>query len=143
MSAEVEGGNKACCASCGIAEVDDVKLKDCSACKLVRYCGIKCQRDHRSQHKKECKKRAAELHDEILFKQPESNHMGDCPICCLPLSIDPQKSVLKGCCCKVICDGCSHANTKRELEGSLEQQCPFTKSGRRIRKESDEESGGE
>ena len=27
-----------CCASCGIAEVDDIKLKDCDACKLIRYC---------------------------------------------------------------------------------------------------------
>jgi len=26
-------------------------------------------------------KRAAELRDEILFKQPESSHRGDCPIC--------------------------------------------------------------
>eukprot|EP00984_Skeletonema_dohrnii_P035791 scaffold35973_cov122-Skeletonema_dohrnii-CCMP3373.AAC.2 len=33
------------------------------------------------QHKKECKKRAAEFRDELLFKQPESCHEGDCPIC--------------------------------------------------------------
>ena len=31
------------CASCGIAEVDDIKLKDCSACDLVRYCSDDCQ----------------------------------------------------------------------------------------------------
>ena len=57
-----------CCASCGVAESDDVKLKKCNGCYLVRYCGIKCQRDHWRQHKKECKKRAAELHEELLFK---------------------------------------------------------------------------
>eukprot|EP00985_Skeletonema_marinoi_P030779 scaffold33857_cov73-Skeletonema_marinoi.AAC.1 len=114
-----------CCAACGIAEVDDVKLKDCTACYLVRYCGVKCQRDHRPQHKKECKKRAAELRDELLFKQPESSHFGDCPICCLPLPLDPTKSFLMACCCKLICDGCEYANQMREMEDKLEKKCPF------------------
>eukprot|EP00984_Skeletonema_dohrnii_P007364 scaffold2671_cov81-Skeletonema_dohrnii-CCMP3373.AAC.4 len=68
------------CAACGIAGGDDIKLKKCTACKSVRYCGVKCQKEHRPQHKKECKKRAAELRDEILFKQPESSDLGDCPI---------------------------------------------------------------
>ncbi|KAK1741605.1 zf-MYND and TPR domain-containing protein [Skeletonema marinoi] len=67
-----------CCASCGVAEGDDIKLKNCTACHLVKYCGVKCQKEHRPQHKRECKKRAAELHDEILFKQPENSHLGDC-----------------------------------------------------------------
>ena len=96
-----------CCAYCGIAGVDDVKLKKCIACYLVKYCSIKCQREHRSQHKKECKKRAAELRDEILFKQPESSHHGDCPICFLPLSLDNDKSSVMSCCSKIICDGCN------------------------------------
>ena len=113
-----------CCASCGIAEVDDVKLKQC-ACKLVRYCSVACQKEHRPQHKKVCKKQLAELRDEILFKQPESNHLGDCPICCLPLSIDPTKSTMMACCSKMICKGCSYANQKREKEKSLDQTCPF------------------
>ena len=64
-----------CCASCGTTGNDDVKLKDCSACHLMKYCSVKCQKDHRPQHKKECKKRAAELHDELLFKQPENTHI--------------------------------------------------------------------
>ena len=114
-----------CCASCGIAGVDDIKLKDCSACKLVKYCGVKCQREHRPQHKKECKKRAAELRDEILFRQPESNHLGDCPICCLPLPLDPQKTTFTGCCSKTVCNGCICANMIRELEGKLQPKCPF------------------
>jgi hypothetical protein len=113
------------CASCGVAEGDDIKLKRCNACYLVRYCSVKCQRDHRPKHKKECKKRAAELRDEILFKQPESNHFGDCPICCLPIPNDKQQSVLTPCCCKRICDGCDYANSKREAERNLLKQCPF------------------
>mmetsp|Transcript_8934 Transcript_8934/g.15178 ORF Transcript_8934/g.15178 Transcript_8934/m.15178 type:complete len:93 (-) Transcript_8934:217-495(-) len=65
------------CAACGIAGADDIKLKKCTACKSVRYCGVKCQKEHRPKHKKECKNRAAELRDEILFKQPESRDLGD------------------------------------------------------------------
>jgi hypothetical protein len=30
-----------CCANCGIAGVDDVKLKECTNCDLVKYCGDK------------------------------------------------------------------------------------------------------
>jgi hypothetical protein len=121
----MEEGMMQCCASCGIAGVDEIKLKDCSACHLVRYCGIECQKEHRPQHKRECKKRAAELRDEILFKQPESNLYGDCPICCLPLSNDPDESTLTSCCFKRLCDGCNYANKLREAEGGLEHTCPF------------------
>ena len=116
------------CASCGVAQGDDIKLKWCTACHLVRYCSVKCQKDHRPKHKKECKKRAAELKDEILFKQPESNHFGDCPICCVPLPIDVSKSALNACCGKRICTGCSFANLKRESEEGLQRRCPFCRT---------------
>ena len=114
-----------CCASCGIAEVDDIKLRTCTACKSVRYCSVKCQKEHRSQHKKTCRKRAAELRDEILFKKPESTHRGDCPICLLPLSIDTDQSSLYTCCSKLVCKGCDHANQIHEFEGRLNRKCPF------------------
>ena len=114
-----------CCAACGAAEADHIKLKKCTACYLVRYCSVKCQKEHRPQHKKECKKRAAELRDKILFKQPESSHEGDCPICCLPLSFDPKKSILTPCCSKFVCLGCEYANQLREMEEKLEKKCPF------------------
>ena len=114
-----------CCASCGIAEIDDVELVPCDGCDLVKYCGDDCQKNHWSQHKEACKKRAAELRDELLFKQPESSHHGDCPICCLPLSLDHLKSRLMACCSKVICIGCEHANMKREKELRLQHSCPF------------------
>eukprot|EP00985_Skeletonema_marinoi_P030328 scaffold31639_cov78-Skeletonema_marinoi.AAC.1 len=113
------------CAACGVtAEVDDIKLKNCTACDLVRYCSVKCQKDHRPQHEGECKKRAAEVRDELLFKQPESTHLGDCPICCLPLPIDLE-CVLMTCCSKLICQGCSHANELRLEEERLEYRCEF------------------
>ena len=113
------------CASSGIAGVD-VKLKDCDDCDLVRYCSDECKKDHRPKHEEECKKRAAELQDEILFKQPESSHLGDCPICYLPLPIVHSKSILNTCCSKSICNGCDLANKRRELEGRLQHNtCPF------------------
>ena len=114
-----------CCANCGVAEGDDIKLRKCTACYLVRYCGVKCQMDHRKQHKKECKKRAAELKDELLFKQPESSHLGDCPICCLPLPIDLSKCGMHPCCCKRICAGCIYATMVRESQRRLQHTCPF------------------
>ena len=114
-----------CCASCGIAEVDDVKLKQCDDCDLVRYCGDNCQQEHRSQHEAVCKERADDLREEILFKQPESSHLGDCPICYLPLPLDHDKYSLYSCCSKTICIGCSYANQVRQVEEEIEQQCPF------------------
>ncbi|KAK1746749.1 Sel1-like repeat family protein [Skeletonema marinoi] len=124
MSAD-EGEEASCCASCGIAEVDEIKLKECSACDLVRYCSDACQREHNSQHQQECKKRAAELRDEILFKQPESTNIGDCPICMVPLPLDSTKSIMWSCCSKIICNGCAHANGLRERKEKLGHSCPF------------------
>jgi len=118
-----------CCASCGIAANDDNKLKQCNACYLVRYCGVKCQKEHRPHHKRECKKRVAEIRDELLFKQPERSHLGDCPICCLPLPLDGRKSALNSCCSATICIGCNFANQKREFQaGKKEPQCPFCRT---------------
>jgi hypothetical protein len=56
-----------CCASCGVVEVDYIKLKKCADCDLVRYCSDKCEKNHRKKHEAICKERAAELRDEILF----------------------------------------------------------------------------
>ena len=126
MSDGDEADKKSCCASCGIAEIDDIKLVPCDDCDLVKYCSDECQKNHWSQHETACKKRAAELRDELLFKQPESTHHGDCPICCLPLPIDPQKSTMMMCCSKVICGGCNFADQKREKEmRKIQSTCPF------------------
>ena len=65
------------------------------------------------------------MRDEVLFKQPESTHLGDCPICCLPLPLYVQKTSFSNCCSKRICRGCNIANFRRNIEGGLEQKCPF------------------
>jgi tetratricopeptide (TPR) repeat protein len=112
------------CASCGIAANDDVKLMKC-ACNLVKYCSVACQKNHRPQHKKMCKKRLAEIRDDDLFTQPEKSCFGDCPICCLPLSIDLRKCNLMSCCSKLICRGCTYANQVRENKAGLKRRCAF------------------
>src|SRR5210317_1308090 len=127
-----------CCANCGKAGVDDIKLKNCTACKLVKYCSIECQKNHRPQHKKACKKRAAEIRDDRLFTQPDESHLGECLICCLPLPLDYDKfTLLVQCCSKIICNGCNHTNLMRELEGGLEHRCAFCREP--IIQKSDEE----
>ncbi len=125
MSKEAEEVDT-CCASCGKAEIDDVKLKGCdNGCDRVKYCSDECNEIHREQHKEECRKRKTELRDRDLFAMPDSSYHGECPICCLPLSIDKNKCGYNACCSKYICNGCDHANQKREIEAGLEHRCAF------------------
>ena len=74
-----------CCAECGKEEGGAVSLKVCKACMSVKYCNAKCQKNHWSTHKKECKLRAAEIRDEALFKDPPPKE--ECPICFLPMPV--------------------------------------------------------
>ena len=132
---ERSGGDDVC-ASCGIKETDEMKLMKCNACELVRYCSVDCVREHTSHHvEEECKRWVLTrmlvgksmkwvrelLRDQILFKQPESNHVGDCPICTLPMSDDVGKNTMCSCCSKVICNGCIWANILRERDLAVER----------------------
>ena len=114
-----------CCASCGKAEVDNIKLKICTACKLVKYCSAGCQKNHRPLHRMACRQWAAEIRDDKLFQLPDGSHLGECPICCLPLPLDKNKSSISSCCCKMICNGCDYANQRREAEEGLEHKCAY------------------
>jgi tetratricopeptide (TPR) repeat protein len=68
----------------------------------------------------------AELHDDTLFSQPDSCCHGECPICFLPLPIDPRKSLLKSCCSAVICYGCVFANMISNRDDEEKAfRCPF------------------
>ncbi|EJK70365.1 hypothetical protein THAOC_08280, partial [Thalassiosira oceanica] len=110
------GGAEAC-ANCGRHGSETVKLKNCTACRLVKYCGVDCQRAHRKQHKKACKQRAAELKDEQLYSRGLERPGGDfCPICTLPIALPiDEHAVIKTCCMKRICRGCSVAALKRGM----------------------------
>ena len=126
------------CANCGIAEVDDIELEECNDCDLVKYCSDKCREEHRKHHEKDCNnfflrnlivaiseawnaEQAAEIRDEILFRQPDETHHGECPICFLPLPLDNEKSTIHVCCSKIICNGCVYAHDKSIGSG----RCPF------------------
>ena len=111
------------CANCGKGEESIGDLKACTACKLVKYCNRECQIAHRPLHKKACKKRAAELHDEALFKEPPPRE--DCPICFLPLPLDANEIEFKSCCGKVICHGCICAMSEEARGRGKIGLCPF------------------
>jgi TPR repeat protein len=111
------------CANCGKGEENSGDLKACTACKMVKYCNRDCQIAHRPHHKKACKKRAKELHDKALFKQPPPNE--DCPICMLPLPEMETGKKYKTCCGKMMCSGCIHAVELRDGGVSL---CPFCRT---------------
>ncbi|EJK70942.1 hypothetical protein THAOC_07660 [Thalassiosira oceanica] len=110
------------CANCGREGGDGLKLKNCTACLLVKYCGVDCQKAHRKQHKKACKERAAELKDERLYSQgharPETEF---CPICAQPVPIPTEEhSVVNPCCMKMVCNGCAHAAMKMGIYNKCE-----------------------
>ena len=114
--------NNDMCANCGKGEEESISLKSCTACKMVKYCSRDCQKAHRSQHKKECKMRAAELHDEKLFIKPPQ--LGECPICFLQLPSLHTGRRYMSCCGKIVCSGCHHAGA---LVGA-DQLCPFCRT---------------
>ena len=127
------------CAKCGQSEGGTVKLKNCTACRLVKYCGVDCQRAHRKQHKEACKQRAAELKeqhkeackqsaaelkDESLCHGHTRPEWDFCPICTLPMRFKMEDhSFFYVCCVKRICEGCAWANQKRGM-----YDCPFCRT---------------
>jgi hypothetical protein len=110
----------------GKAEEIEAKLKACPACKLVKYCGRGCQISHRPQHNRACKKRAAELHEEELFKQPPKGD--DCPICFVMLPSTAIGKSFKACCGKIICCGCSHAHQLQSTNSGSPNSFPFCRA---------------
>ncbi|KAL7524819.1 hypothetical protein ACHAXR_000730 [Thalassiosira sp. AJA248-18] len=85
---------------------------------MVKYCNRGCQLSHRPRHKSACKKRAAELFDEKLFKQPPTGD--DCPICFLRLPLDSGEIQYMACCGKVMCVDCIDDHKASGVMG-----CPF------------------
>ena len=73
-------------------------------------------------------KRAAELHDELLFREPPPQH-GDCPICFILLPITGTGRRYMSCCGNIICSGCRHAPVY-DNQGNIiaEKKCPFCRT---------------
>ena len=99
--------NTTSCASCG---KEGGNLNTCNKCNMVKYCNAACKKKHKSKHKKQCKKQVAKLHDEAVFKEPPPPE--ECPICLLPLPLNPRESMFQSCCGKLICFGCIYAMEK-------------------------------
>ncbi|KAL7453620.1 hypothetical protein ACHAWC_005265, partial [Mediolabrus comicus] len=74
-----------------------------------------------STNKERSQLRGRLVKDKELFKQPHKSHLGECPICFLPMPIDENKSSCFNCCCKSICNGCVYADYKSS--GNI--NCPF------------------
>ena len=122
------------CENCG-KEGGDRNI--CNKCKAATYCNASCKKKHRSKHKQDCEKRVAELHEEQvererraaelhdikLFKQPPPNE--DCPICMLLLPSLHTGKRYKSCCGKDVCSGCIHAVEIRDGGLGL---CPFCRT---------------
>ncbi len=126
MSSEAETEADVCCANCGAAEIDDIKLEECNYCDLVKYCSDGCRELHRPEHGGECRNRKAELHDRKLFTHPDGTHLGECPLCFLPMPLDPKKSGYHACCSNIICLGCFYANYKsNKHDKDKVRRCPF------------------
>lgn len=108
------------------AKVDDIKLKECSESNSDDECP-KEESPKEVIEGASTKTEIIEVTDDILFKQPESSHLGDCPICIIPLPLDISKSKATACCSKIICIGCNFANQKSEYERKfkLDPKCPF------------------
>ncbi|KAK3106180.1 hypothetical protein FSP39_014402 [Pinctada imbricata] len=56
-----------CCDTCG----EPKAAKKCSACKMVNYCNLRCQKLHWSTHKKFCKKLAEQYKLQEIRRQQE------------------------------------------------------------------------
>ena len=111
-----------------MAKVVICDLKACTACNMVKYCNRDCQIAHRPQHKKACRKRAAELHDKVLFKEPPPRH-GDCPICFIRLPTKDNGRRYMTCCGKTVCSGCFHADVYDNLGNIIAgEKCSFCRT---------------
>lgn len=96
------------CANCSRYGDD---MKKCSGCLEVKYCSRDCQMAHRPSHKKACKKRAAMILEEKLFRDPPPRE--ECPICFLELPFEDDQTTYQSCCGKLLCLGCTLADSSK------------------------------
>jgi len=126
------------CANCGKEGANNI----CNKCQVTKYCNAVCKKVHKKKHKKDCEehirlanekhneelKRAAELHDIELFKQPPPTDE-DCPICFLRMPTDYDGSRYMECCGKAICSGCIFAPVYDDQGNEVDNnKCPFCRT---------------
>lgn len=112
------------CAACGKSAFDlqrgktgeesRARLKCCTACFSVRYCGVPCQKKHRKQHRKKCEENAKNrraFNDALLEKEISSDitplpPQPDCDLCMHLMPPGIKASKFLGCCGKIVCRAC-------------------------------------
>ena len=73
------------------------------------------------------KKRADEIHDEVLFRPPPKKE--ECPICLLRLPSLNEGSSYYSCCGKIVCNGCHCAPVYDDLGNTVDEiKCPFCRT---------------
>ena len=69
--------------------------------------------------------------DVDLFSKGREHFRDPCPICFLPMPVDPTQSIFNSCCTKLICKGCVLAARR----GGLGAICVFCRTPRAITNE--------
>ena len=122
-------------------EADNIEAE---VCRVSDSGTAEC--DDRKQHEDLLKnideawtrEKAAKRRDEILFRQPESTDLGDCPICCVPMPQNVSETTLFSCCNTNVCNGCTYVIWKRQRKERLASGCPFCRQPGVTCKEEDE-----
>ena len=130
-------GEDMLCAFCDKVITDDEEVITCGCCEAAIYCRRKCQKSHWSTHQRDCELRSVVLQDDLLFQQPAKTHLGDCPLCCLPIPVlecydggsfllnERNFYKLYPCCMKIVCHGCISARSLVERSVGISPNCPF------------------
>ena len=107
-----------------------------AAMKPMKVCGA-CERElpgdsysaeqlGRRQSIRRCEECVASGNQLVLMKKGRTRlEDDDCPICQLPLPLDPRQSTCRVCCMKLVCGGCILAAEKRSM-----RDCPFCRAPR-------------
>ena len=116
------------------AQNTDIKISDTTRMASTRICGA-CERElpdgsyseeqrGRRQSSRRCDECVAAGNQLVLMKKGRTrSEEDDCPLCQLPLSLDPKQSSFRVCCMKLVCGGCVLAAKKRGMD-----DCPFCRA---------------
>ena len=116
------------------AQNTDIKISDTTRMASTRICGA-CERElpdgsyseeqrGRRQSSRRCDECVAAGNQLVLMKKGRTrSEEDDCPLCQLPLSLDPKQSSFRVCCMKLVCGGCDLAAEKRGM-----WDCPFCRT---------------